>query len=77
MAGSPEVARGGEVLHMVPEPDRLKKIAHDMRSAIGAIQIWTHLMKEGHLGPGETVRAIETIEKSVAELAAQVRKLVP
>ena len=58
------------------ETARLRKIAHDMRSSIGAIQIWTHLLKEGQLGAEEVSRAIATIENSVVALDEQIRKLL-
>jgi len=80
-ANPPDRGAGGagrthEHLDRTSEAARLRKIAHDMRSSIGAIQMWTHLLKEGQLGPEDVARAIGTIEKSATALEEQVRTLL-
>jgi signal transduction histidine kinase len=56
--------------------EQLLKIVHDMRSPLGAIQIWIQLLKQASLGEEEEARAIQAIANSSGALGMLVDEMV-
>ena len=49
----------------------LAMLSHELRSPLGAIRTWAHLLRTGKLDRARTVRAVESIERS-AQTQAQI-----
>jgi len=54
----------------------LSLLSHELRSPIGAIRMWSTLLREGKLDSAKTLRAIEAIERSAARQAKVLDELV-
>lgn len=54
----------------------LATLSHDLRTPLGAILGWTHLLRRGKLGEGGEARALEVIERNAQAQAALVEDLL-
>ena len=51
-------------------------VSHELRTPLNAIVGWTHLLKNGKLGQGESERAIQTIDRNATAQAAIISELL-
>jgi two-component system, chemotaxis family, CheB/CheR fusion protein len=54
----------------------LAMVSHELRSPLTAIVGWTHLLKGGKLGPSESERAIQTIDRNATAQTAIINELL-
>ena len=68
-------------LQALPRPamddERLRKLVHDLRSPLGTMRLWVHLLKTGELSPEEQVRALDVLQNSTVSLENLVEQLLP
>jgi signal transduction histidine kinase len=57
------------------DAELLARVAHDLRSPLSAMVIWTGLLRQEHPGSAESLRAIEMIERSSRALGRQINAL--
>ena len=56
--------------------DFLATLSHELRTPVGSVLAWTHLLRTGNLDPQQTARALDSIERSARTQAQLIDDLL-